>query len=217
MSLPAGRVAVAAWAAVSLSSAPGCVSIGEGTGDVVSDHLVAFECWDDAYDLQPDFFAADPFRNQMQIRLQRGDDLVEVSDGVSLLINDVELVQKSLGAPVAVSLPPGVAPPGVAVGTVCGEAGCDAPVHLALSLLESCHSQNIVLYATSGTITFDKLFSGDPDEPDADRRLTVARFDVVVADPRGWDPATGLFSDESRLTGEFRFIFQRGQPAQPFP
>jgi hypothetical protein len=195
----------------------GCVSVGEGTGAVKSEHLFARDCWDDAYDLKPDFFAADPFRDQMHIRVQRGSDLIEVSDGISVLVDDIPAIRAALGQPIPVTLPPGVAPPGIPEGTICGQAGCDSPVHLALYLLESCHTQNTVLYATEGTITFEELFNGEPDEKDAAEKLTVATFDVVVGDPRDFDPATGTIGNQSRITGRFDFYFQRGQPAQPFP
>ncbi len=203
-----------------------CVSVGEGTGDVKSaanparggeDTLFARDCWDDGYDLKPDFFAADPFRNQMHIRVQRGSDLLEVSDGLSILIDDVDAIRAADGQPQSVTIPRGVAPPGIPEGTLCAAVGCDSPVHIALYLLESCHTQNTVLYATSGTITFTELFSGDPNEEDADEKLTIAEFDITVGDPRDYDPATGVVANTSRIVGNFEFLFQRGQPAQPFP
>lgn len=208
----AGLALVAAYAALA-----GCVSVGEGEGEVKSGRLYALDCWDDSYDLKPDFFAADPFRNNMHIRVQRGSDLLEVSDGVSILVDDVEAVRQSLGTPVPVTLQPGIAPPGVVVGTLCPEGGCSAPVHMALYLLESCHTQNTVLYAISGTVTFTELFSGDPNEKDAAEKLSKGSFDVMVADPRDFDSATGEIPNQSNITGNFEFFFQRGQPAQPFP
>ncbi|HTJ82664.1 MAG TPA: hypothetical protein VL400_13165 [Polyangiaceae bacterium] len=204
-----------------LPFAPCCVSVGEGTGAVRSDHLIAKGCWDDAYDLQPDFFAADPSEGSMDIRVQRGSDLIEVSDGVVVLVDDVEYVRAHLGEALPVTLPEGVAPPGIPVGALCGDTPCsDAKVHLTLYLLESCHTQNLVFYATSGTMTFDELFSGDPNEKDAAEKLTVARFDVMVGDPRdATKGADGTYTipNESQIKGYFRFFFQRGQPAQPFP
>jgi hypothetical protein len=194
-----------------------CVSVGEGEGFVQSEQLNAPECWDAKYALAPDFFAAEPFRDTMQIRVQRGSDLKEVSDGVTILVTSIEGVRARLGEPIEVGLPQGVSPPGVPVG--CDGAACpERLVNLALYLHQSCHNQNMVLYATEGTITFEELFSGDPNEDDAAEKLTVARFDVLVGDPRmlanpDVDPATV----QSRLTGYFRFFFQRGQPAQPFP
>jgi hypothetical protein len=194
-----------------------CVSVGEGEGFVRSDHLRAPECWDAGYDLKPNFFAAEPFRDTMQIRIQRGSDLKEVSDGVTILVTSIEEVRARLGEPIEVGLPKGVAPPGVPVG--CGLEACpERLVNIALYLHQSCHNQNAVLYATEGTITFDELFSGDPNEDDAAEKLTIASFDVLVGDPRvlaeGGDEAQAT---QSRLTGYFQFFFQRGQPAQPFP
>lgn len=209
---------VTAWSILAVLAATyGCVSVGEGTGEVKSDHLFARECWDDLYDLKPNFFAADPFRDQMEISVQRGSDLLEVSDGLSILVDDVPFIRDNLGTPVKVTLPKGVAPPGIPEGTLCAAEGCDSPVHIALYLLESCHTQNTVLYATSGTITFTEIFNGDPNEEDADQKLTSATFDVLVGDPRDYDPASGQVLNTSRITGSFEFFFQRGQPAQPFP
>jgi tRNA-specific 2-thiouridylase len=199
----------------------GC-SLGDGTGEVFSDHLIAPECWDDRYDLGPDFFAAVPFRNTVNFRVQRGSDIQEVSDGVSILVNDVEKIRSEyLGKPIQVSLPAGVSPPGVPEGSQCPAEGCPDPtVHVALYLLQSCHNQNTVLYGLSGTVTFTELFSGDPNEETGADKLTDAKFDVVVGDPReaprSGDDA-GEVPDTSQLQGHFRFFFERGQPAQPFP
>ncbi len=215
------RLGVAVGLLPVLAAAHGCVSVGEGEGAVRSEKLLAKECWDQAYDLQPDFFAADPAANTMVIRIQRGADLLEVSDGLVILVDDVEEVRKHLGEPLPVTLPEGVSPPGIPVGALCGDTACaDANIHASLYLLESCHSQNIVLYATSGTVTFDELFSGNPDEKDAAEKLSVGRFDLMVGDPRdATQGADGTYTlpDQSRVTGYFRFFFQRGQPAQPFP
>jgi hypothetical protein len=101
----------------------------------------------------------------------------------------------------------------------------DPQVSLALYLLFSCHNQNIVLYAIDGTITFDALFSGDPNESQGSEKLTDARFEVTLADPRDATlegmPRQGNISvpadKTSKLSGWFRFNFQRGQPGQPFP
>lgn len=203
-----------------LVAAASCVSVGEGTGDVVSEQLYARDCWDLRFDLKPDFFAAVPFRDTMHIRVQRGDDLLEFSDGVVVLVDDVSYVREHLGEPLEVTLPVGVSPPGVPVGTLCGQTSCTSEVHVALYLLDSCHSQNVVLYATSGTVTFNEIFSGDPNEKEAAEKLTDAEFSVTIGDPRdivleGED--AGTIPNQSELTGNFRFYFQRGQPAQPFP
>jgi hypothetical protein len=238
-----------------LASQPGC-SLGQGTGKVHSDRLIAKDCWgidgtDAEYDLQPDFFAAIPYRNTMQIRVQRGNDLHEVSDGLSVLVTDVERIRGDLkGKSLCVSLPPGVAPPGTPEGAelddppsggTSNDGGvidfptdggvivdpssiiqCDAPlVHMSLYLQQSCHNQNIVLYAVSGKITFNELFSNDPNEADAAEKYTDAEFEVLVGDPRDvalGDPVEAIPADKlTKLVGFFRFYFERGQPGQPFP
>jgi hypothetical protein len=216
VAIAAALTALGATCVLSLS----CVSIGEGSGSVVSDHLIAKDCWDGPFDLEPDFFSADPFRNSVEVRMQRGSDLLEVSDGVVILVDDIEAVRGMLGEDIPVTLPLGVAPPGIAEGTLCGEEACSSPVHVALYLLDSCHAQNLVLYGTGGTVRFDELFSGDPNEKDAAEKLTVGQFDVVVGDPRDIvreGRNLGDLPDTSAISGRFRFYFQRGQPAQPFP
>lgn len=214
-----GLLAMGVGAALSAGAA-GC-SLGQGEGQVNSDKLLARDCWDQAYDLQPDFFAAVPYRSTLQIRVQRGNDLQEVSDGLAILVDDLETIRNAkLGQTLDVALPPGVQPPGSPVPDP--EPGAVAPlVHMALYLQQSCHNQNTVLYAVSGEITFSALFSGDPNEKDAAEKYTDAEFDVMVADPR--DVPLGAPADavppelESRVAGYFRFYFERGQPGQPFP
>jgi hypothetical protein len=72
--------------------------------------------------------------------------------------------------------------------------------------------------ATS-TMTFDSLFDGNAGESNAQKRLTEASFDLYLADPREVCPG-GVGPPppcRSHLQGSFRFYFQRGRPAQPFP
>lgn len=71
----------------------------------------------------------------------------------------------------------------------------------------------------SSWINFTSLFDGNPDEPDAQKRLTQATFEFFLADPREICPG-GLGPPprcRGHLTGNFKFYFERGQPAQPFP
>jgi hypothetical protein len=110
-----------------------------------------------------------------------------------------------------VGLPPGVAPPGQPL------TGAEAPlVSLSLYLHQTCHEQNSATYSVSGDITFNSIFSGDPNEKDSQDRLTEATFNVKLADPRELIGAEDAASVTSDLTGDFTFFFQRGQPAQPF-
>jgi hypothetical protein len=69
------------------------------------------------------------------------------------------------------------------------------------------------------TIVFSSLFDGNAAETNAQQRLTDATFDLYFADPRETCPG-GLGPPprcRGHLQGFFRFYFERGQPAQPFP
>jgi hypothetical protein len=71
----------------------------------------------------------------------------------------------------------------------------------------------------TSTIVFHSLFDGNPDESNAKQRLTEADFHFFLADPReicpgGLGPPPRCRGD---IKGHFKFYFQRGRPAQPFP
>jgi hypothetical protein len=159
--------------------------------------------------------------------VQRGDNIEEVSDGLVVLVSDIQAIRgdsqnaSMLGQDITdVGLPPGIDVPGLP------QSGTPPMVGMSLYLHDTCHAQNGSLYAMSGSINFASLFSGDPNEPVADRRLTDATFTAQFADPREL-AASGTATNPSDLcagssvcstvTGSFRFYFQRGQPAQPFP
>lgn len=219
----------------------GC-SLGRGEGEVHSDDLYAKECvlpspdncagpdgidvGCDAYDLRPDFFAAVPFRETIQMRIQRGTDINELSDGLSVLVNDVDKIRAPLqqkqkaamagGATeeealklyveVPVAIPIGVIPPGATVAPrpPCDEATqlCDVlPVAVSLYLQKSCHNQNTVLYAVSGWVRFRSLFSGDPNEKSAAEKYTDADFDLIIGDPH--DAPLGEPLDADAIPAEF--------------
>lgn len=164
-----------------LSLALGACSTGEGQGSVRSDRLFVKNCWDGPFDLQPDFFATIPFANTQQIRVQRGDRSIEVSDGVLLVVNDVAKIRESqLGVPIPLGLPIGVKPPGFPPRVEI----VPPQVTLSLYLYATCHVQNGGLNSVSGSITFTHLFSGDRNEDSAEQRLTEAHFDALVTDPR---------------------------------
>jgi hypothetical protein len=194
-------------------------SLGEGEGEINSDKLYVGGCWNGQFQLGPDFFAALPYRETaLSIRVQHGGDTEEVSDGAIILVDDVKQVRQQIAAnPNAtfqVGLPPNVVPPGEPV-----VPNPNPPlVHLTLYLHRSCHAQNSALYATSGTITFHALFNGNLNETEASEKFTFAEFsDIVVGDPRDKMPGSTTITHESHLRGDFKFYFQRGQPAQPFP
>jgi hypothetical protein len=192
----------------------GCTT-GEGRGEVKSKRVYIEDCWNGPLDLRPNFFAALPFEEEsMFIRMQRGDDHEGVSDGLMVLINDLQEIRRNqIGVAVPVGLPAGVTPPGRPL-----VLNPDPPrVSLTLYLHDSCEARSADLYSIRGSITFSSLFSGDLNEQDAADKLTEASFEADFADPRKSEPdgsyAEGLVST---VTGRFRFYFQRGQPAQPF-
>ncbi|MEI9941211.1 MAG: hypothetical protein WDO69_28670 [Pseudomonadota bacterium] len=190
----------------------GC-TVGEGEGRVSSDHIWIAGCWNGAFDLSPDFFGANPDPGEsLTIRVQRGDNIEDMSDGLIVLVNDLPEIRKKLGQDLEVGLPRGVSPSGVPI-----EFNPNPPqISLSLYLHNSCHLQNGTIYSISGTINFSSLFSGDPNEGTAEDRLTDARFDANFADPRELVDAADPAAVTSRVTGNFHFFFQRGQPSQPF-
>jgi hypothetical protein len=201
--------------ALLIAGLPAACTVGEGEGWVRSDHLAVEGCWNGGFDLGPDFFAANPDKGQsLTIRVQRGDNAEDASDGLSVLVNNLEDVRAKVGQPLKLGIPIGVAPSGVPIM----EQTDPAEINLALYLHNTCHLLNSTVYSVSGTITFSSLFSGDPNESSSKDRLTEATFTASVADPRqlvGADAATAQAAT-STVNGYFRFFFQRGQPAQPF-
>lgn len=193
----------------------GC-TVGEGEGSVTSKDLYVSGCWNGPFDLKPDFFGANPDPGEsLIIRVQRGDNVEDVSDGLIVAVNDLPEVRKHLNEKIPVGLPRGVTPSGVPI-----TYNPDPPkVSLVLYLHNTCHQQNGTIYSISGDITFSSLFSGDLNEGSSENRLTDATFTAKFADPRERadvsdpDELDALTSD---VTGHFRFFFQRGQPSQPF-
>ncbi len=196
----------------------GC-TVGEGEGSVKSDHLHVSGCWDGAFDLRPDFFGANPDPGEsLIIRVQRGDNVEDVSDGLIVTVYDLPEVRMHLNEALPVGMPRGVTPSGVPI-----VYDPDPPkVSLALYLHNTCHQQNGTIYSIkspTGTITFTSLFSGDLNEGSSENRLTDATFSASFADPRELADVTDpdvLSMLTSPVTGSFRFFFQRGQPSQPF-
>jgi hypothetical protein len=96
------------------------------------------------------------------------------------------------------------------------------PIQMALNLRGLCGKQllnplgdltQVTLEAVGGTITFTSILHGDIQSRDTNSKRIEGTFAVHVADPRGWgtDQATG------DISGNFKFFYQRGGPAQPFP
>jgi hypothetical protein len=193
----------------------GC-TVGQGEGNVKSKLLYVSGCWNGPFDLKPDFFGANPDQGtSLTIRVQRGDNIEDVSDGLIVLVNDLQEVRKHLNEDIPVGMPRGVTPPGVPV-----VYNPDPPkVSLSLYLHNTCHQQNGTIYSVAGHINFSSLFSGDLNEGSSENRLSKATFTAQFADPRELADAPDAAAKDaltSTVTGDFDFFFQRGQPSQPF-
>lgn len=154
-----------------VASAPAC-SQGEGEGRITGT-LAVPGCWSGPFELAPDFFAGQPFRDAFQIKIQSGSDFQTFSDGLTITLYDTAKVRPDpatgepgkYGQPLAVSLPPEVTPPGVPV-----KPNADpAPASLTLYMQRSCRVQNPTLHAVTevtipadGTCDAPELAGGDP-------------------------------------------------------
>jgi hypothetical protein len=150
---------------------PAC-SQGEGQGTIVG-MLNVPNCWTGAFDLNPNFFAAVPYRDGIQYRIQSGSDFQNFSDGLSILLNDIKKIRPDPSRQVAgrygqalrVNLPPEVTPP----GTPIKPDPDPALVSIALYLQRSCRTQNVTLHAVDevtipndGTCTVQAMMGADP-------------------------------------------------------
>ncbi len=153
------------------SVTPAC-SQGEGAGHVAGT-LNLPNCWTGPFELSADFLAGVPFREALQLRIQSGSDFQSFSDGMSILLSDINRVRPDpaigfagrYGQPLVVDLPPEVTPPGVPV-----KAEADpAFVSFALYMQKSCRTQNVTVYGvdevllpTDGTCTAAPMMGADP-------------------------------------------------------
>jgi hypothetical protein len=173
-------------------------SVGVGTGQV-SGAVNAPGCGLEGspYELHPSFFAGHiAVDGQLEIRIQRGSDHEDNSDGLMILVREPGQVRTDLlGRPIEVT------------------RERDAVVRMAFYLNETCEIDRdrvpVHYEAEAGTITFDNLYAPDITENDVE---TDAHFeDVSFVDPN--DPDTR----NAQLSGNFRFLFNRGRPAQRYP
>jgi hypothetical protein len=205
-----GWLAVVAVAAASLAC-----EVGQGSGRVYGSLKVA-GCGEkdlSRYDMSPNFFGAISLKDQLLIRIQRGGDLQEYNDNLVISVDDRTRVVD--GEPIAIELqrPPGSAP------------SVPAPlVRMTLSLRGTCGSglvggtddPAVVLHAVRGSIVFRSILRGDPSSSDTNSKRIEGSFRAVeLEDPR--HPEGSPARSVGTLNGEFKFFYQRGGPAQPFP
>lgn len=189
------------WAALLLSfatfsSATGC-AVGTGEGEAKGS-VTAPECGGldgSEYSLKPSFFAGASVEGQLEIRIQRGSDLEDKSDGLVVLIKDADMVKRDLlGTPI--------------------ELTEDGLVQMSLYLNDSCPpsiSRGPVNFrSVAGSITFQNIYAPNVDSGDVE---TAARFENVLL----VEDADNVAAGQAFLSGHFRFLYNRGRPAQRFP
>jgi hypothetical protein len=110
--------------------------------------------------------------------------------------------------------------PSVAIASLDGSTdSAPAGASADASASTSADSATSALPIGQSTITFAALFDGNPDESDAAQRLTAASFTFYLVNPREICPGGHGPPPPCRgyISGQFKFYFERGQPAQPFP
>ena len=178
---------------VALALVLSCAS-GRGEGSVIG-QVWAPECdlTGEPFSLNPNYFAMQPSSTVeiIDIRIQRGSDIPNLSNGLSVFIAEPEMVRDEM------------------LGTDIELRRFDPAVELTIYLNSTCPTDIPVVYRSiSGTIRFDELYI--PWESN-ENRLTTAEFtDVELVDTD--DPE----NRRALISGDFTFLFQRGRPAQNF-
>lgn len=120
-----------------------------GDGSAVG-QLDVGDCWSGPFDLAPDFFGASPYRETLQIRLQRGSDFETYSDHLLILVTDINAIRPAANGTggkynqeLEVDLPPEVTPPGVPITP----RKTPLLVNATLGLQRTCRTRNIPLQA----------------------------------------------------------------------
>jgi len=183
--------------ALAAPAALGCTA-GTGEGNVKGTVTVAdCELMDSEYDLAPSFFGAEIIGEDLDIQIRRGSDLSIYSDGIHMLVRNVEEVATSaIGAALPVS------------------SAVDAQIQMTLYLNQSCpvgDEEDIpaVLTGQSGAVTFTSIYAPTVDEENVEIAGTLS--DIYFADDASPD------TRHATLSGDFSFFYNRGRPAQRFP
>ena len=187
--------------------------VGQGVGSVRGNLHVDCEGKDlSAYEMGPDFYGAIAANNRLLIRIQRGGDIQEYSDNLVIVVDDTDRIQD--GVPIQLKLHPPLGSPPSAVAEA---------VRISLSLRGTCGSgrlgandpTQVVLHAIGGTITFKSILRGDPSSTDTNAKRIEGNFNIQLEDPRHAEGTAARTA--GTLNGDFKFFYQRGGPAQPFP
>lgn len=173
----------------------GCAK-GGGEGNAVG-QVWAPDCGLDGqpFELNPSFFAMQPSASVevIDIVVQRGSDLPSFSDGIAVFIAEPEMLKDSM------------------LGTELDFELLESPVEMTLYLNATCPGLvelPVVYRAVSGTIRFDALYVPWVDNETKETSAVFTNVELVD----NQDPE----ERRARLDGSFRFLFERGMPAQLF-
>jgi predicted deacylase len=173
----------------------GCAK-GGGEGNAVG-QVWAPDCGLDGqpFELNPSFFAMQPSASVeiIDIVVQRGSDLPSFSDGIAVFIAEPEMLKDSM------------------LGTELDFELLESPVEMTLYLNATCPGLvelPVVYRAVSGTIRFDELYVPWIDNETKETSAVFTNVELVD----NQDPE----ERRARLDGSFRFLFERGTPAQLF-
>jgi hypothetical protein len=220
-------IASLAFGAMIVSTLPSC-SQGEGSGKVAGTLNVP-NCWTGPFELEADFLAGVPYREGLQLRIQSGSDFQSFSDGMSILLYDINKVRPDPDngfagrylQPLSVDLPPEVTPPGVPV-----KAKADpALVSLTLYLQKSCRTQNVTLHAveevsipTDGTCDARPMKGADPTvgcDPEREAPGGVGSGKSLISFSSVFDGKVDEPDAAERLTAGCFDVYLRRLPRRP--
>jgi hypothetical protein len=201
----------AAFAAVLVALAAAC-STGAGDGDVHgSVSLEGCGLVRGDWDMGVDFFAASYYENTLAIRLQNTGQEQAFSDGILIMVRDVDAVSKRLGETLAITVEPGIdafVDAGPDAGVPATTQG--SPARATLYMNDSCPGNHYGFADGEGELVFDSIYV-----PDEEKRV-AGSFKLRFVDPRSWKSPDDI-GPHAELVGDFDFNYARGSPAQTFP
>lgn len=172
----------------------GC-AVGNGEGELTGTVHVADCDLDGDFSLKPDFFAAEPFNDSLEIRIQHGSDWQVYSNGLLIFVHDATtLAAEHLNEPLDLSSP-------------------DTGIDVTFYLNETCPADRfdipVSMTVQTGTLTFTEIYAPELSKKHVKTEavLTNAHFeDAAQPENRNADVA-----------GSFSFLYVRGRPGQRFP
>jgi hypothetical protein len=158
-----------------------------------------------------DFFAASYYDNTLAVRLQKTGQDQAFSDGIIIMVRDVDAVSKRLGEKLAITVEPSIdefSEQGPDAGIPVTTKG--SPARATLYLNDSCPGNRYGFTDGEGELVFDSIYV-----PDREKRV-AGSFKLRFVDPRFWKSPDDI-GPHAELAGDFDFNFARGSPAQTFP